>query len=90
MAKNSKGSKKKAQSKVSFESSNEVVMKYGPNEKSFLQLARTKVNGGESPDKITLSKGYFDKDGEKKFSKGLMIPDDKKVFAWIKKEISKR
>ena len=90
MPKKSAKDKKKAH-KVSFESSNEVVMKYGPSQKSFVQLARTKVKGGRNGDSeiISISKGYYDRDDNQKFAKSIGIPADKKSLAWFKKEVAK-
>ena len=56
--------------------------KYGNN---FIEVARKKVDEAEF---ISLSKGYYNKAGEKRYKSGIGFPDEKEIRDFLVKNIS--
>lgn len=72
---------------IRFETIKSQEVKFGRN--NFIEIARKKAvtNQGEASEFIAISRGFFGRDGMKRFKRSLTIPDDVDVIDFICKNI---
>jgi len=73
---------------VEFETMKSEEIKFGNN--NFIEIARKKAITEEGSNEfVSLSRGFFTPDGEKRFKRSFAIPDDKEVLDFVSKNIVK-
>lgn len=63
--------------RVEYEVIKTDVVNYGNNK--FLEIARKKVRGENENEFVSISKGYFTPNGNKKYKEGLGFPAEQKI-----------
>jgi len=68
---------------IKFETIKSEEVKFGKN--NFIEIARKKAvtQQGESTEFIALSRGFFGRDGMKRFKRSLTVPDDIDVIDFV-------
>ncbi len=73
---------------VEFETLKSEEVKFGNN--NFIEVARKKAVTPEGENEfISLSRGFFTPDGERRFKRSFAIPDDKNVVDFIAENLKK-
>ncbi len=71
---------------VEFKTIKAEEVKFGKN--NFIEIARKKAVTSEGENEfISISRGFFLPDGQKRFKKSIAIPDEKEVRDFISKKV---
>ncbi len=71
---------------VSFETVKAEIKEFGKN--NFIEIARKKaVSEDGSTEFISVSRGYYARDGSRKFKRSITIPDDPETKAFMSEMI---
>ena len=71
---------------VSFETVKAEIKEFGKN--NFIEVARKKaVSEDGSTEFISVSRGYYARDGSRKFKRSITIPDDPETKAFMSEMI---
>lgn len=69
---------------ASYHCLQEETRAFGKN--SYVEVSRKRLveAGGEQGDFLLVSRGFFDREGTKTWTRFVTIPDDPKVRAWLR------
>lgn len=71
---------------VEFKTIESEEIKFGKN--NFLEIARKKAVASDSESEfLSLSRGFFAKDGTKRFRRSLALPDEKELIEFVVKKL---
>lgn len=67
---------------ATYESLKEDTKTFGKN--SYVEVSRKRlVENGESTEFVLVTRGFFDKDGTKKWTRFVTLPAEPEVRAWV-------
>lgn len=75
---------------MKYESMKEETRKFGRN--SYVEVARKRLvdgRGREEAQFVLVTRGFFDKDGTKRWTRFVTLPADPKVADWIGKALKR-
>lgn len=73
---------------ATYESLKEDVKKFGKN--SYIEVSRKRLDeGGETTEFVLVTRGFFDKDGTKKWTRFVTLPDDPDLRDWLKESLTR-
>ena len=71
-----------------YETLRSEVRRFGKN--SYVEVSRQRLRTGkETMDFIVVTRGYFDRDGTRQWTRFVTLPDDKEVKAWVREWVGK-
>lgn len=73
---------------ATYESLKEETKTFGKN--GYIEVARKRLQeNGSTTDFVLVTRGYFDKDGTKKWTRFVTLPDDPEVKDWLRASLAK-
>lgn len=68
---------------ATFEQVREATRKFGSN--SYLEVARKRLRDetGAESEFLVLTRGFYEKDGAKRWTKFVTVPDDRELREWL-------
>jgi hypothetical protein len=68
---------------TTYESLKEETRKFGKN--SYVEVARKRLveSSGDDAQFLLVTRGFYDKDGTKKWTRFVTLPDEPEVKAWV-------
>ncbi len=71
---------------ATFEALVERTYPFGKN--AYIEVARKRLReGDQSSEFLVISRGFYEKDGSKRWTKFVTLPDDVELLAWLGKAL---
>lgn len=74
---------------ANYESVKEETRKFGRN--SYVEVSRKRLleDGHEATEFVLVTRGFFDRDGTKKWTRFVTLPDEPEVRTWLAEALAK-
>ena len=71
---------------TSYETVRSEVKRFGKN--SYMEVSRQRLRQGKTAtDFLVVTRGYFEKDGTRQWTRFVTVPDDPQLKAWLRRSL---